>query len=275
MVRGCNVNVVNNHSGYTALHYACNRGSTECVKELLDHGADTSIKKNDGDTPLDVAHRKKHQDFVALLVDQKIRRERVMIKSYQDMDKKITNISEMSTPKDEVSKCVALTMVEHLSSNVSTIIGRQCDELKRDIIVTYDEKMKVLTRNLEAKIEVMNNRNTLLEDKMSQSFEKLSNQLSISNSEDTKCISDLSSLVGHLNSKFDLTDTKVNRIFQERKMTSKDVDNAAAILNRNVGTFDDGRSQDEDYEKELLSVLKPIKEELEEILAHCHTILLD
>ena len=49
--RGCKVNVVAD-SGYTALHYACNRGLTECVKELLAHGADTSIELNDGDPPL-------------------------------------------------------------------------------------------------------------------------------------------------------------------------------------------------------------------------------
>ena len=52
--RGCAVDATDD-DGDTALHHACWRGSTQCVKELLAHGADTHMKNNDGDTPLDVA----------------------------------------------------------------------------------------------------------------------------------------------------------------------------------------------------------------------------
>ena len=52
--------------------------------------------------------------------------------------------------KLKVAEYVASTIVdEHLPSNVSTIIGRQCDELKS----TDDEKMKVFIGDLEAKVD--------------------------------------------------------------------------------------------------------------------------
>ena len=92
------------------------------------------------------------------------------------------NILHVSTFKHEVSKCVASTLDEHLSSKVIAIISK-CGELK----TIYDKKMKALTSDLE--VITINHRNTLLEDKItSQSFEQMSKQLSISNAEITKCI---------------------------------------------------------------------------------------
>ena len=78
---------------------------------------------------------------------------------------------------------------------------------------------------------LMSDRNKLLEDKlehledkMSQSFETLSNQLTNSNAAVAKCISDLSTRMGHLRSKvLDANEEKVNQIFLERKViTSKE-----------------------------------------------------
>ena len=65
----------------------------------------------------------------------------------------------MSAPKAEVDKCVASVTDEDLPSKLSSItpiIIYQCKELKSEI--------KVLTSIFEAnKVEIMNNRNTLLE----------------------------------------------------------------------------------------------------------------
>ena len=44
--------------GQTALHWAAKGESAEIVRRLLDAGADTKAKDEDGDTPLDTAKRK-------------------------------------------------------------------------------------------------------------------------------------------------------------------------------------------------------------------------
>ena len=55
-------------------------------------------------------------------------------------------------------------------------------------------------------------------------------------------------MVGHLSSKIDGTESKVNHLFQERRMTSKDCDDCAVSFSA-VGTFHDRRTQqDEDLD---------------------------
>jgi uncharacterized protein len=56
-----------NQFGQTALTEACGNGKTETVKLLLENGADPSIKKSDGATPLNLASSQKHSEIVALL----------------------------------------------------------------------------------------------------------------------------------------------------------------------------------------------------------------
>jgi ankyrin repeat protein len=41
--------------GKTALHYAAAAGHTQVIALLLDHGADPTLKDNQGSTPLDLA----------------------------------------------------------------------------------------------------------------------------------------------------------------------------------------------------------------------------
>ena len=74
----------------TALHKACWQGSTECVKELLAHGADTSIKNKCGKTPLDIAKEEKNQAVIDFLMKHKKRREQYLMDSI---------LSEVSTLK--------------------------------------------------------------------------------------------------------------------------------------------------------------------------------
>ena len=82
--RGCAVNAVNdvgdtalhdtcNYSyvGFIALHNAYMRGSMECVRELLAHGADTSIKNKRGNTALDIAKERQHQTCILALMEHK------------------------------------------------------------------------------------------------------------------------------------------------------------------------------------------------------------
>ncbi|KAM9837628.1 ankyrin repeat domain-containing protein 22 [Aulostomus maculatus] len=61
-----NVNAVD-YKGNTALHYLCLRKSHPLVPLLLDTNADTDIKNNDGETPLDIAIRLNFHKIVRLL----------------------------------------------------------------------------------------------------------------------------------------------------------------------------------------------------------------
>ena len=260
--RGCHVNAVDN-GGDTALHKACWDGSTECVKELLAHGADTSIKNKDGETPLDIARNQNHKAVIALLLPQE--------KKHTDLT---TVMSKLNSLDAKVTECVTSTSGERLSSNmVTTIIDERCDAMKRDIIESQEE-MKKLTSGLEVKV--------------SQSIES-TNQLIISNAAVAKCISDLSTMMRHLSSKVDANEEKVNQLFLNRKeeMTSAEGESDIAVSSSNgaigaaASAFDDKMShQDKNHqggdsaiEKKSFSTLKNIQEELRESLSYCQTML--
>jgi hypothetical protein len=53
--------------GHSALTEACYGGQTQVVKLLLEKGADPTIKKSDGVTPLNLTDGQKHPDIVKLL----------------------------------------------------------------------------------------------------------------------------------------------------------------------------------------------------------------
>ncbi|XP_035002027.1 ankyrin repeat domain-containing protein 22 isoform X1 [Hippoglossus stenolepis] len=61
-----NVNAVD-YKGNTALHFVCQRKSHYLVPLLLHKNADSSIKNNDGETPLDIATRLKFNKIVNML----------------------------------------------------------------------------------------------------------------------------------------------------------------------------------------------------------------
>jgi ankyrin repeat protein len=103
--RGCAINAADDDHGDTALHNACSRGS-EYVKELLTHGADTSIKNKDGKTPFDLAKERKLQTVIDLLMEHK---KRVLF--------------------NDVVSVVASKLDYELSSKVGAIINRHYEEL--------------------------------------------------------------------------------------------------------------------------------------------------
>ncbi|XP_018544279.1 ankyrin repeat domain-containing protein 22 [Lates calcarifer] len=61
-----NVNAVD-YKGNTALHYVCKRKSHRLVPLLLDKNANTKVKNNDGETPLDIATRLRFNKIVYML----------------------------------------------------------------------------------------------------------------------------------------------------------------------------------------------------------------
>ncbi|ERL91398.1 hypothetical protein D910_08730, partial [Dendroctonus ponderosae] len=52
--RNVNVNSQNSVNGWTALHWACKRGNEKIVRQLLNYGADKSVKNSKGETPSDI-----------------------------------------------------------------------------------------------------------------------------------------------------------------------------------------------------------------------------
>lgn len=66
---GIDVNV-KGIDGRTALHWAAQKGFVELAEALLAKGATTTIKDNEGQTPLDIA-QSNHQEVIASLLSPK------------------------------------------------------------------------------------------------------------------------------------------------------------------------------------------------------------
>uniref|UniRef100_A0A8C8SG12 Ankyrin repeat domain 22 n=1 Tax=Pelusios castaneus TaxID=367368 RepID=A0A8C8SG12_9SAUR len=63
---GVDVNAAD-HSGSTALHYACEMKNQSVIPLLLEAHADPSVKNKNGETPLDIARRLKFTNIECLL----------------------------------------------------------------------------------------------------------------------------------------------------------------------------------------------------------------
>ena len=55
------------YNGYTALHDAIWQNNVEVARVIIDAGANLNIKSNDGQTPLEFARSKRHQQIVDLI----------------------------------------------------------------------------------------------------------------------------------------------------------------------------------------------------------------
>lgn len=65
---GASVNNKNAMNGWTPLHWACKRNHIGVVQQLLNEGADKSIKNNDGHIPVQLSS---HQDICEMLGESK------------------------------------------------------------------------------------------------------------------------------------------------------------------------------------------------------------
>ncbi len=59
------------YNGFTALHDAVWQNNVDVAKVIIDAGADLTIKSNTGQTPLDFAKARHHQE-IAALIEQKM-----------------------------------------------------------------------------------------------------------------------------------------------------------------------------------------------------------
>lgn len=64
-----NINYVDN-DGYSALHYACGKGTRDIVKMLIAHNADVNLTSNRGVTPLHLAAKTGNKEIIKILVDE-------------------------------------------------------------------------------------------------------------------------------------------------------------------------------------------------------------
>ena len=97
--RGCAINADKKDGFLTALHYACSTGATQCVKELLAHGADPFKKgRTHGSTPFALSKVKKNQAVIDLLMEHKKRSEQNLMVSNDDKKK-----STLSERKDKAA----------------------------------------------------------------------------------------------------------------------------------------------------------------------------
>ena len=183
--RGCVVNA-DNKDGYTPLHCACRNSSTECVKELLVHGADTTIKNRYGQTPFDIAKERKQQPVIDLLVEHRNGLGKYLMDSNQ-RDTKNSTLTEVRTLKAKDTECVASTSNEQLSSKVESIVSRHCEELHDMIAIKQEE----ITSNFESKIEALRSEISAA----NQDNKKVTSQLTISNAEIAKCVSNLGTIL--------------------------------------------------------------------------------
>lgn len=65
---GFNINYVDNN-GFSALHYACQKGTRDIVRMLIANGADVTISNNRGITPLHLAAGTGNKEIIKMLVD--------------------------------------------------------------------------------------------------------------------------------------------------------------------------------------------------------------
>ena len=65
--RGPDVNKQDRDDGRTALHYSARKNNTDAIRLLLQNGASTTIKDNEGRTPIDYALEVNSQEAVLLL----------------------------------------------------------------------------------------------------------------------------------------------------------------------------------------------------------------
>ena len=93
---GTEINAINAW-GRTATHYAVSRNNQKALKLLLDHGADANLADNDGNTPLDMWHKHKNEEMLALLQAAGARPSFTKVEEQQPAIAPATNTAPSST----------------------------------------------------------------------------------------------------------------------------------------------------------------------------------
>jgi ankyrin repeat protein len=221
-----NDNTVNvndkDHNGWTALHCACWHGHDDIAELLLDHGADIDATTGAKQTPLLCAWSELSTTKLLLGRGSSVNavnqngdtalhiacycRTGGSIKCAEELlahgaDTSIKN-NVGKTPLNLAQDCkhqsiIDLLMKHKKRSEQTTNMGSVQDTMKArndEMNQTFEK----LSNDLESKVETIIDRQC---NEMKQSFEELTSQLTLSNAEIVKCVSNLSAIVGHLSSK--------------------------------------------------------------------------
>ena len=295
--RGCAINAVANNEN-TALHRACKNGHLQCVKELLAHGADTNIENNDGHTPLDVAEETKNQDVIDIFMKHKKSPHRAPMNSIEDADE-----SEVmgSTLKAEASSEQAQPLGTEQAQPLEKLISQQAPIFSIEDVKNDVESEVMSTLKAEASSE------------QTQPLEKLISQLTISNTEVIKCVSNLStnlsSKISSIERELDSMKIGMTKIHEEQNAMAREHHTMARNLEQmnqslqritgdhsivskvndvsadggsggggggGVGIDSERKKGVVDFEKDKdssLTVLKTIEEELHQSLSYCQSML--
>ena len=145
------------------------------VSKLLpeDHRANATLKNKDGETPLDAAIRRNNQSVGDFFTNYKKQTNIAQMAFIQDATKRIMSVVTALNTKPSFEKRLLL--------KVQSIIDQRCEET------------------------IVN-----IQDKMNQSLEESTRQLTYSNGEVATCVSSLSTMVEHLNTMVVANEAKLN-----------------------------------------------------------------
>ena len=199
--------------------------------------------------------KKKHTDLKKKHTDLKKRTDLTTVVSKPNtLDAKLTQYVASTLGTDRLSSSMVETIIDQRCGDLkremvdchhkemmkmtSVIEGKMETIMKNQSTVFHDDRVSQSLSNLgksqsssslgtevgDMKKEIdhrgeklMTDIITTLEDKIDQSFETLTTQMTTSNAEVAKCISNLSTMVGHLSSKVDANEDLVKQLFDERK----------------------------------------------------------
>ena len=116
----CNVNLVD-ASKWSALHYAADSGSLECVKLLIEHRADIDATTEKNETALFLATKHNHPDIVEFLAENNchLQTKALPVKAWQTEEEEYFTALEVAVQHNfvEIAKCLLFHLIRRNQLN--------------------------------------------------------------------------------------------------------------------------------------------------------------
>ena len=172
-------------------------------------------------TKSDINHRReKLMNYRITLLEEKMSRSLEILKNQLNIqDIEVAKREMISGNDEEKMKTLASDHEAHQVQNLRSDINHRCDtKLMNDRIRTLEDKMN-------RSFEKMTNQVTISiakVDKMDEAFENITNQLTIIIAKVDKCTTNLSTIMGHLVSKEAANEEKGSQLCKKRKRSSEE-----------------------------------------------------